>query len=140
LAKLNFRLVPDQDPAEIDKLFRRHVTRVTPNTVTSEVRTTLTARPALIDRSHPALRAAAVAYRAGVGRAPALLRSGGTIPIVNTLQEIFGIPTVLMGFALPDDRMHAPNEKFYLPNFRNGIATSIHFLNEIAHTDMGWVS
>jgi acetylornithine deacetylase/succinyl-diaminopimelate desuccinylase-like protein len=134
VAKLNFRLVPDQDPVEIDKHFRKHVARVTPNTVTSEVRTTLTAQPALIDRSHPALRAAATAYRAGFGRAPAFLRSGGTIPIVNTLQEIFGIPTVLMGFALPDDRMHAPNEKFYLPNFRHGISTSIHFLNEIAHT------
>lgn len=134
LAKLNFRLVPDQDPAEIDRLFRKYIAQVTPNTVTSEVRTTLTAQPALIDRSHPALRAAALAYRAGFGRTPALLRSGGTIPIVNTLQEIFGIPTVLMGFALPDDRMHAPNEKFYLPNFRNGISTSIHFLHEIAHT------
>jgi acetylornithine deacetylase/succinyl-diaminopimelate desuccinylase-like protein len=136
MAKLNFRLVPDQDPAEIDRLFRKHVARVTPNTVASEVRTTLAAQPALIDRSHPALRAAALAYRAGFGRAPAFLRSGGTIPIVNTLQEIFGIPTVLMGFALPDDRMHAPNEKFYLPNFRNGISTSIHFLNEIANTDI----
>jgi acetylornithine deacetylase/succinyl-diaminopimelate desuccinylase-like protein len=134
VAKLNFRLVPDQDPFEIDELFRKHVARVTPNTVTSEVRTTLTAQPALIDRSHPALRAAASAYRAGFGRAPAFLRSGGTIPIVNTLQEIFGIPTVLMGFALPDDRMHAPNEKFDLANFRHGISTSIHFLNEIAHT------
>ena len=137
VAKLNFRLVPDQDPFEIDELFRKHIARVTPNTVTSEVRTTLTAQPALIDRSHPALRAAAVAYRAGFGRAPAFLRSGGSIPIVNTIQEIFGIPTVLMGFALPDDRMHAPNEKFHLPNFRHGITTSIHFLNEIAHTFVG---
>jgi len=132
--KLNFRLVPDQDPLEIDKLFRKHIARLTPNTVTSEVRTSLTAQPALIDRTHPALRAAAVAYVAGFGRAPAFLRSGGSIPIVNSIQEIFGIPTVLMGFALPDDRMHAPNEKFHLPNFYHGIATSIHFLNEITHT------
>jgi acetylornithine deacetylase/succinyl-diaminopimelate desuccinylase-like protein len=127
LAKLNFRLVPDQDPAEIDRLFRKHIAQLTPSTVTSEVRTTLTAQPALIDRSHPALRAAALAYHAGFGRTPALLRSGGTIPIVNTLQEVFGIPTVLMGFALPDDRMHAPNEKFYLPNFRHGISTRFIF-------------
>ena len=134
VAKLNFRLVPDQDPLEIEKLFRKHVAQFTPKTVTSEVRTSLKAQPALIDRTHPALRAAAVAYRASFGRAPVFLRSGGTIPIVNTLQEIFGIPTVLMGFALPDDRMHAPNEKFHLPNFARGIATSIHFLNEIAHT------
>jgi hypothetical protein len=56
------------------------------------------------------------------------LRSGGTIPVVNTLQKMLGIPTILMGFALPDDRMHAPNEKFHLPNFYNGIATCIWFL------------
>jgi acetylornithine deacetylase/succinyl-diaminopimelate desuccinylase-like protein len=133
VAKLNFRLVPDQDPFEIDELFRKHVAQLTPNTVTSQVRTTLTAQPALIDRTHPALRAAAVAYREAFGKAPVFLRSGGTIPVVNTLHEILGIPTVLMGFALPDDRMHAPNEKFHLPNFHRGIETCIHFLEEIAH-------
>jgi acetylornithine deacetylase/succinyl-diaminopimelate desuccinylase-like protein len=137
MVKLNFRLVPDQDPSEVEQLFREHIARLTPNTVTSEVRTTLRAQPALIDRTHPALRAAAVAYRAGFGEAPAFLRSGGTIPVINTLQETLGIPTVLMGFALPDDRMHAPNEKFHLPNFRHGIATSIYFLNEIARTLAG---
>jgi acetylornithine deacetylase/succinyl-diaminopimelate desuccinylase-like protein len=134
VVKLNFRLVPDQDPSEIEQLFREHIAQLTPNTVTSEVRTTLTAQPALIDRTHPALRAAAVAYRAGFGEAPVFLRSGGTIPVINTLQETLGIPTVLMGFALPDDRMHAPNEKFHLPNFHHGIATSIYFLTEIART------
>jgi acetylornithine deacetylase/succinyl-diaminopimelate desuccinylase-like protein len=59
------------------------------------------------------------------------LRSGGSIPVVNIFQELLGIPTVLMGFGLPDDRIHAPNEKFHLQNFFNGIATSICFLAEI---------
>src|SRR5262249_59873157 len=90
------------------------------------------ARPALLPRDHPAMRAAALAYRRGFGAAPALLPSGGTIPVVNTLQAILGIPTVLMGFALPDDRMHAPNEKFHLPNFFNGIATCIWFLDAVS--------
>jgi acetylornithine deacetylase/succinyl-diaminopimelate desuccinylase-like protein len=81
--------------------------------------------------SHPAMRAASLAYRRGFGVAPVFLRSGGTIPIVNTFQAMLGIPTVLMGFALPDDRMHAPNEKFHLPNFYRGIATAIWFLTEI---------
>jgi acetylornithine deacetylase/succinyl-diaminopimelate desuccinylase-like protein len=133
-AKLNFRLVPDQDPHEIDQLFRQHVRRLTPNTVRSQVRTSFTAQPALINRTHPGLRAAAIAYRAAFGKSPVFLRSGGTIPVVNTLQETLGIPTILMGFALPDDSMHAPNEKFHLRNFYRGISTSIHFLNEIAHT------
>jgi acetylornithine deacetylase/succinyl-diaminopimelate desuccinylase-like protein len=131
-AKLSFRLVPDQDPGEIERLFRRHVARLTPPTVRSSVRTNFRAKPSLVDRTHPAVRAAAAAYRCGFGAEPVFLRSGGTIPVVNTFQELFGVPVVLMGFALPDDRMHAPNEKFHLPNFFNGIATCISYLAEVA--------
>jgi acetylornithine deacetylase/succinyl-diaminopimelate desuccinylase-like protein len=74
------------------------------------------------------MRAAAAAYRRGFGKLPVFLRSGGTIPIVSTFKEVLRIPTVLMGFALPDDRIHAPNEKFYLPNFYRGISTSLWFM------------
>jgi acetylornithine deacetylase/succinyl-diaminopimelate desuccinylase-like protein len=130
-AKLSFRLVPDQDPREIDRLFRAHIARVVPSTMRATVRTLSGAKPALVDPKHPAMAAAALAYRKGFGAAPVLLRSGGTIPILNTFQEMLGIPTVLMGFALPDDRIHAPNEKFHLPNFYNGIATCIWFLAAI---------
>jgi len=128
LAKLSFRLVPDQDPQEIDRLFRRYIARVTPSSVRSAVRTLSSAKPALVNPNHPAMRAAALAYQRGFGTVPVFLRSGGTIPVVNTFQEILRVPTVLMGFALPDDRIHAPNEKFHLPNFFNGIATCIWFL------------
>ena len=131
VAKLNFRLVPDQDPQEIDRQFRRYLARLTPPTVRVTLRTELAARPVLIGRDHPALQAAAFAYRQGFGRPAVFVRSGGSIPIVNILQERLGIPTVLMGFALPDDQMHAPNEKFHLPNFYNGIATCIWFLAAI---------
>jgi acetylornithine deacetylase/succinyl-diaminopimelate desuccinylase-like protein len=131
VAKLNFRLVPDQDPQEIDRLVRQHIARITPPTVRSTIHTRLVAQPALVNRQHPAMRAAAVAYRQGFGAAPVFLRSGGTIPVVNTFQELLGVPTILMGFALPDDRMHAPNEKFHLPNFYRGIATCIWFLATI---------
>jgi acetylornithine deacetylase/succinyl-diaminopimelate desuccinylase-like protein len=128
MAKLSFRLVPDQDPHEIEGLFREHIVRTTPPEVSSTVRTLSAAKPALVNRDHPYVRAAAFAYRKGFGARPVFLRSGGTIPVVNTFQGILGIPTVLMGFALPDDRIHAPNEKFHLPNFYNGIATCIWFL------------
>jgi acetylornithine deacetylase/succinyl-diaminopimelate desuccinylase-like protein len=60
------------------------------------------------------------------------LRSGGTIGVVNHLREALNLPVVLMGFALPDDRMHAPNEKLHLPNFHRGIATSIWFMAALA--------
>jgi acetylornithine deacetylase/succinyl-diaminopimelate desuccinylase-like protein len=128
LAKLNIRLVPDQDPREIESLFRKHIARVTPATVRSTVRIQSRAKPVLLDPSHNAMRAAALAYRLGFGASPVFLRSGGTIPVVSAFQEVLGIPTVLMGFALPDDRIHAPNEKFHLPNFYRGIATSLCFL------------
>jgi acetylornithine deacetylase/succinyl-diaminopimelate desuccinylase-like protein len=128
VAKLNLRLVPDQDPLEIAPLFRQQIARLTPSTVSSRVRMVSAARPVLLDPRHPALRDAAFAYRKAFGVTPVFVRSGGTIPVANTFQEILRVPTVLMGFGLPDDRIHAPNEKFHLPNFYNGIATSIWFL------------
>ncbi|HEV2846705.1 MAG TPA: M20/M25/M40 family metallo-hydrolase, partial [Thermoanaerobaculia bacterium] len=131
-AKLNFRLVPDQDPREIETLVRRRLARLTPPTVRARVVTHLGAKPAEIDRRHPAVRAAALAYRRGFGAAPVFLRSGGTIPVVNLFQEILGVPTALMGFALPDDRIHAPNERFHLSNFERGIATCLAFLEEMS--------
>jgi acetylornithine deacetylase/succinyl-diaminopimelate desuccinylase-like protein len=128
LAKLSFRLVPDQDPQKIARLFSSHIARITPPAVKSTVRVLSSAKPALIERDHPSMRAAAFAYRKGFGSSPVFLRSGGAIPVVSTFQEILGIPTVLMGFGLPGDRIHAPNEKFHLPNFYNGISTCIWFL------------
>jgi acetylornithine deacetylase/succinyl-diaminopimelate desuccinylase-like protein len=137
LAKISFRLVPDQDPQEIEILFRRHIARITPSTVKSIVRTNQSAKAAVIDRRHPALHAAAAAYRKAFGALPVFLRSGGSIPVVSTFQRLLSIPTVLMGFALPDDRIHAPNEKFHLPNFYQGIETGIWFLWEISCQKMG---
>jgi acetylornithine deacetylase/succinyl-diaminopimelate desuccinylase-like protein len=96
------------------------------------VRTLSSAKPALVNPADPAMRAAAHAYRMGFGAAPVFLRSGGTIPAVSMFQETLNVPTILMGFALPDDRIHAPNEKFHLPNFFNGIATCIWFLDAVS--------
>jgi acetylornithine deacetylase/succinyl-diaminopimelate desuccinylase-like protein len=129
-AKLGFRLVPEQDPREVEQLACDHFARTAPRSVTLVIRKGSAAWPVRIDRRHPALRAAAQAYREGFGAAPAFVLSGGTIPVVASLQSL-GVPTVLMGFALPDDRMHAPNEKFHVPNFRAGIATSLAFLGRL---------
>jgi acetylornithine deacetylase/succinyl-diaminopimelate desuccinylase-like protein len=131
VAKLNFRLAPDQDPREIDQLFREFIARITPLDVRTRVRTLMRTEPALIDRSHPALMAAARAYHRAFGAPAVFLRNGGTIPIVSLVQKILEIPVVLMGFGLPDDRIHGPNEKFHLPNFHKGIETSIRFLAEM---------
>jgi acetylornithine deacetylase/succinyl-diaminopimelate desuccinylase-like protein len=128
VAKLSFRLVPGQDPGAVEKLFRQHVSYITPPTVSSRVRTVGKAKPALINRDHPFMRAAAVACRSGFGAAPVFVHSGGTVTTVNVFREVLKIPTILMGFGLPDDRVHAPDEKFSLQNFDAGIRTSITFL------------
>jgi acetylornithine deacetylase/succinyl-diaminopimelate desuccinylase-like protein len=128
VAKLSFRLVPDQNPERIGRLLREHIARITPPEVQSSVRTFSPVQPALIDRNHPAVRKAAVAYKQGFGALAVFVRSGGSIPVVNAFQESLGIPTVLMGFGLPGDRIHAANEKFYLPNLFRGIDTSIWYL------------
>jgi acetylornithine deacetylase/succinyl-diaminopimelate desuccinylase-like protein len=128
VAKLSFRLVPDQDPQKIAQLFRDHIEHVTPSGVRSAVRTFSPIEPALVSRNHPAVRMAAFAYKEGFGALPVFIRSGGSIPVVNTFQKLLGIPAVLMGFGLPDDHIHGPNEKFHLANFHKAIATSIWYL------------
>jgi acetylornithine deacetylase/succinyl-diaminopimelate desuccinylase-like protein len=132
ISKLSFRLVPDQDPQKIARLFREHIARITPSAVHSSVRTYAPIEPALVDRNHPALKAAAFAYKKGFGSQPVFIRSGGSIPVVNTVQQILSCPAVLMGFGLPDDQIHAPNEKFHLANFYKAIATSIWYMTAAA--------
>jgi acetylornithine deacetylase/succinyl-diaminopimelate desuccinylase-like protein len=96
------------------------------------VRVLSSAKPALLDRGDSAMRAAALAFRKSFGSTPVFLRSGGTFPVVSMLRDdVLGANTVLMGFALPDDKLHGPNEKFHLPNFYKGIAACIWFLNAV---------
>ncbi len=127
-AKVSMRLVPDQDPAEIAALFERYVRSLAPSTVKVAVRTLGLARWSLVDLHHPAVQAAAQAYQAGFDVAPLFMRGGGTLPIVADFQDTLGVPVVMMGFGLPDDNAHAPNEKLSLNLFRRGIETVIHYL------------
>jgi acetylornithine deacetylase/succinyl-diaminopimelate desuccinylase-like protein len=131
LAKLSFRLVPDQEPADIEPLVRGFIRRLAPPTVRVVMRTQIRSRPATIDRTHPAMRAAARAYRRAFGRTPVWVRSGGSIPVVSEFTRLLGIPTVLMGFASPGDSLHGPNERFSLRNFARGISCSIAFLEHM---------
>src|SRR5262249_15364651 len=132
--------VPDQEPAQIDLLFRHYIARHTPPTLQVRLTTQKQARPVVVSLWHPTIRAASVAYERGFGRTPVFLRSGGTIPVVDLFQNILRIPTVLMGFALPDDGMHGPNEKLHLPTFFRGIATSNHFLEQMGRLPAGAIS
>lgn len=126
-AKVSMRLVPDQDPAEIARLFTNYVYHLAPDTVRVAVRTLNLARPSVVDFRAPAVRAAAQALTLGFGVEPLYMREGGTLPIVPDFQETLTRNVVLMGFGLRDDNVHAPNERFYLPNFRRGIETLVHY-------------
>lgn len=127
-AKISMRLVPDQEPAQIVQMLRDYLAHIAPPAVTVQVRDLHSGRPAIVGRDSPAMQAARRAYAAVFGQEPVFVRSGGSIPVVATFQQVLGIETILMGFGLPDDRLHSPNEKFHLPNFYKGIETLIHFL------------
>jgi acetylornithine deacetylase/succinyl-diaminopimelate desuccinylase-like protein len=133
-AVLEARLVPDQRPAAVERLLRRHLAGAVPPTVAASVHTTARSRPVVVDRGHPAVRAAALAYRRAFGTPAVLLRSGGSIAAVGMLADVLGLPVVLMGFALPTDRLHAANERVHLPTLRRGVDTCIWFVAELAAT------
>lgn len=129
-AKVSFRLVPHQDPGKIMKAFRAFVSERTPAGLTAEVRLLSGGPACMVDPDHPAIRVAASAFEEIFERATVFVRSGGSIPIVGDFATHLGIPTVLMGFGLPDDGLHSPNEKFAISNFYKGIQTVAHFLQK----------
>ena len=132
LAKVSMRLVPDQDPLEIARLFAQHIHQLAPPTVQVQVRTLSYADPAVIDIHSPAVQAAVVAFRQGFGAEPIFARSGGTLPVVAYFVKILRAPVVFLSYGLPDDNWHAPNERFKLDHFYRGINTSIFFMHALA--------
>ena len=121
IAKVSMRLVPNQDPARILPTVREFVKQNTPAGIQVDVRE-LNASPAsMVSPEHPAIRAAARALTEVFGKPTTFVRLGGSIPVVGEFDQFLGIPTVLMGFGLPDDCLHSPNEKFAIENFFKGI-------------------
>lgn len=133
-AKVSMRLVPDQEPEEIAGRFEAYLRSLAPPTVELEVRRLGVARPAVVDYRAPAVQAMAQALAKGFGTLPLYIRGGGSLPIVRSFQEVLGAPVILIGFGLPDDNTHAPNEKYHLPNFYRGIETLIHYFSFLAQT------
>ena len=121
LAKLSMRLVADQDPREATAQLQDAIARLCPKGVKAEFQPIHSAGPSMIDPANRFVKAAAEALTTVFGRETVYIRSGGSIPIAGLFQKHLGIPSVLMGFGLPDDNLHAPNEKFHLPNFFHGI-------------------
>lgn len=130
MARFSFRLVPDQHPQEIAQLLRQHIAAITPSAVRSRLTITGGANPVLLPRNSPVMRAVQRAVTQTWGVAPSFTRSGGSIPLVAQLHRRLQVPIVLLGFGLPDDDIHAPNEKMNLTNFFRGVETVIRFLME----------
>lgn len=122
-AKITCRLVPNQDPVEIAELIRKHVAANTPPGVTVETTLFDQAKPFVTPYDHPAIQAAGRALEKAYGVSPAIIRMGGSIPVVETFSQLLKLPVVMLGFGLPDENLHAPNEHFNLENFDQGLET-----------------
>ena len=128
VAKISTRLVGDQRVDESVAQFTAAVKAATPRGVTVDVKMLHSGAPSLTNPDNPFIHAAADALQQTFGKPTVYIRSGGSIPIVGVFDRYLGIPSVMMGFGLPDDNLHAPNEKFHLPNFYRGIETVARYL------------
>jgi acetylornithine deacetylase/succinyl-diaminopimelate desuccinylase-like protein len=131
-AKISMRLVADQKPQEALEQFRQAVDQVCPRGVTATVKPVHGAAPSLVKPDNSFISTAAAAMKEVFGKETVYIRSGGSIPIVGLFDTWLGIPSVLMGFGLPDDNLHAPNEKFHLPNFFRGIEAVARYMQMLA--------
>lgn len=132
-AKISMRLVPDQKAEKIAKLFEKHIKKIAPKTVSVTVRYLHGGEAAITPIDSPGVQAAVAALEKGFGKKPLYQREGGSIPIVVQFKEVLGLDTVLLGFGLPDENAHAPDEFINLDNFFGGMRTSAHFFNELPH-------
>lgn len=131
-AKISMRLVPNQDPTEIAVAFEKYIRKLTPTTARLSLNIHSASSPVVVSKEGKEVRAAIGALKESFGKAPILDREGGSVPVVEMFSRVLGLQTVLMGFGLPDDNLHAPNEKFSVEMFRKGIASSISFLQKVS--------
>lgn len=131
-AKISMRLVPNQDPDKISKLFTQHIESITPDCVKVKVSYHHGADPAVTSLTSPGFQAASKAMEDTFGKTPIPVRGGGSIPIVALFKNTLGLDTILMGFGLDSNHIHSPNENFGLFNFYKGIETIPRFYRYFA--------
>ena len=136
-AKISMRIVPDQDPEKVAEQLKQYLLKNSPSTVSWELKTFTGGSPAFADPNQPASKALQEAFEVTWGNRPVMKREGASIPIVTEMKEILGIDSVLSGFALPEDNMHAPNETLNFEVWRKGILTIIHFFDQFNHQMAG---
>jgi acetylornithine deacetylase/succinyl-diaminopimelate desuccinylase-like protein len=130
-AKVSMRLVPDQEPKKIAKLFEDYVRSIAPKGVTVEVESLHGADPVVVEAKGPIVDAAMDAMEEVWGARPVRIREGGSIPIVATFASVLNAPVLLLGFGLNDDGLHSPNEKFNISHFYNGIRSVARLLDRL---------
>jgi acetylornithine deacetylase/succinyl-diaminopimelate desuccinylase-like protein len=131
-AKLSFRLVPDQDPSELKSAITDFLMRECPGSVAIDIIPQHEGKPYLVKPDSEFGKAAQEALRRTFDKPIAFIREGGSIPITQTFKEVLGIDTLLLGLALPDAKVHSPNENFPLENLNAGIRLNRELLNQIA--------
>ncbi len=130
-AKVSMRLVPNQDPDDILKKYTKFVKKLTPKGIEIKVKVHSKGPACVVDTNNRFIKPATEAMREVFKKDTVFIRSGGSIPVVTDFQDVLKIPSVMMGFGLPDDNLHAPNEKFHIPNFYRGIESIIRFFEKL---------
>jgi acetylornithine deacetylase/succinyl-diaminopimelate desuccinylase-like protein len=130
-AKVSMRLVPNQDADDILKGYTAFVKKLTPKGIETKIKVWSKGPAAVVGTNNPYIKAATEALHDTFKKETVFIRSGGSIPIVTDFQDVLKIPSVMMGFGLPDDNLHAPNEKFHIPNFHKGIETICRFFEKL---------
>src|SRR5438045_2266832 len=131
-AKFSTRLVPGQDPHRIAKLVEKHVRKLLPKSVHCKFEVLSTGKPWSAPYHAPIFQRAQTALEKGFKKKAVFIREGGSIPFVTQMYDTFEVPCVLIGFGLPDENAHAPDEHLYLENYFSGIKAIAHFYQDLA--------
>ena len=131
-AKITCRLVPNQHPEKIQALLKQHIEKVKPSGVEVDVKLEkLSAKAYMVEPNHPIIQTAAACYEKAFEKETVFVRMGGSIPVVEWLDDIYGVPIVLLGFGTPEDRLHSPNESFPLDSYDKGLKTLVYFYTDV---------
>ncbi|HET6200270.1 MAG TPA: dipeptidase [Candidatus Acidoferrales bacterium] len=131
-AKISTRLVPNQNPAKVAKQVERHIRRLLPKTVRCKFEVLSMGKPWVASYTHPIFQKAIHALEKGFGKKAVFIREGGSIPFVTQMHDTFKVPCVLLGFGLPDENAHAPDEHISLENYFGGIKSVASFYSALA--------
>lgn len=132
VAKITCRLVPGQDPEKIQQLLEDHIHQHIPRGVTVEVKKEkLSAKAYKVEPNHPLIQKAAESYTKAFEKETVFVRMGGSIPVVEWIDAIYGMPIILLGFGTPEDRLHSPNESFPIDSFEKGMETLVYYWEKV---------